>query len=93
MIIWSEQAQLTGLTISVQSYEKIISVNRGGARLPYVQRVRSEVVAGLAQFRVIIREKVSPVDARLESWQSGLESWQSGLARLLYDHGNFLRNI
>ena len=65
--MWSEPAQLTGLawliglTFSIRLNEKIISVNLRGARLPHLWRVRSGVVAGLAQFRVIIWKNASPM--------------------------------
>ena len=45
----------------VRSYKKMISVNPGKSWLSHLQRVRSEVIAGLARFRVIVLENVSPV--------------------------------
>ena len=83
LIIWSEPARLTRQPFSVRSCTKIISVNWCRARLPHLQRVRSDVAIMLTLFRKIIWKKVSPVKWDPDRCQPG--SWHSGLARLLYE--------
>ena len=73
----------------VRSYKKMISVTRGKSWLSHLQRLCFEVIAGLARFRVIVLEKVSPV--KWDPCWCQPVSRQRRLACLLYDRGNVLQ--